>query len=290
MNSECVHLIATDPPFNKNKDFHATPDSIASGAKFQDRWSWKNDIHDAWLIQIMRDIPEFWSVITTAKQVYGDDMAAYLSWLGVRVLEMHRVLRDDGAIYLHCDATASHYIKAMLDGIFGRENFVNEIIWQRASGRAKGSQYSPRSFGTDTDSIFYYSKSEEHRFNGVYIPLDIKEMRDKFPLKDERGWYNTGVPLFRQPSMGSRPNLCYEYNGVRSPHPSGWRVSREKLAEMDARGEIIWREGKRPQRKSYAEIIWANQWEICGQIYQMLLVEPSLQDIPRRNPWLSTSA
>jgi len=253
MNSESVHLIATDPPFNKNKDFHATPDSLAAGAKFQDRWSWIDDIHDDWLIKIMRDHPEFWSVITSAKMGYGDDMAAYLCWLGVRLLEMHRVLREDGAIYLHCDSTASHYIKAMMDSIFGRENFLNEIIWQRASGRAKGSQHAPRTYGTDTDSIFYYAKSKEHRFKGVYIPLDIKELKKKFPLKDEKGWYNTDVPLFRQPSMGPRPNLCYEYKGVRNPHPSGWRVSKEKLAEMDARGDIVWREGKRPLRKSYAE-------------------------------------
>ena len=253
MNSETVHLIATDPPFNKNKDFHAAPDSLAAGAAFQDRWSWIDDIHDNWLIQIQQDEPEVWSVITAAKMAYGYDMAAYLCWLGVRLLEMRRVLRQDGAIYLHCDSTASHYIKTLMDAVFGLEHFLNEIIWQRAAGRAKGNQYVPRTYGTDTDSIFYYAKSKKHRFKGVYVPLDAQELKEKFPLKDERGWYNTDVPLFSQPSMGARPNLCYEYKGVRNPHPSGWRVSKEKLAEMDARGEIIWREGKRPLRKSYAE-------------------------------------
>ena len=90
MDNETVHLIATDPPFNKNRDFHATPDSLAKGAQFQDRWSWQDDLHDDWLIAIMRDEPEVWQVITAAKTVYGDDMAAFLCWMAVRLLEMHR--------------------------------------------------------------------------------------------------------------------------------------------------------------------------------------------------------
>ena len=108
MNSQTVHLIATDPPFNKNKDFHATPDSLASGASFQDRWSWRDDVHDEWLIEIQRDQPEVWSIVKTTKDIYGDDMGAYLAFMSVRLLEMHRVLKDDGSLYLHCDTTASH--------------------------------------------------------------------------------------------------------------------------------------------------------------------------------------
>ena len=96
MNSETVHLIATDPPFNKSRDFHATPDSLAKGARFQDRWSWRDDIHDDWLLGILRDYPEVWSVIDTAKRVYGDDMGAFLCFMAVRLLEMHRVRRACG--------------------------------------------------------------------------------------------------------------------------------------------------------------------------------------------------
>ena len=124
MDSNSVHLIATDPPFNKSRDFHATPGSLASGASFQDRWSWIEDIHDEWLIEIQRDHPEVWSVMTSTKEVYGDDMAAFLCWMGVRLLEVRRVLREDGSMYLHCDHTASHYLKALMDAIFGRRNFL----------------------------------------------------------------------------------------------------------------------------------------------------------------------
>ena len=156
MNSESVHIIATDPPFNKSRDFHATPDSLARGARFQDRWSWRDNIHDDWLTGIQRDHHEVWSVIDTAKKVYGDDMAAFLCFMAVRLLEMHRVLRSDGSLYLHCDPTASHYLKALLDGIFGQENFRNEVVWKRTARGFKGSQFQPRTYNTNTDVLLFY--------------------------------------------------------------------------------------------------------------------------------------
>ena len=264
INSETIDLVATDPPFNKGRDFHATPDSLASGAQFRDRWSWRRDIlgdedeggdgvnHQDWVDAIQDDWPALWAVIDWSRMTYGDDMGAFLCWLGVRVLEMHRILKPTGSLWLHCDDTAAAYITTMLDAVFGRNQRRGLVTWQRAAGRAKGSQHEARTIGRDTDTLLCYSKSEESTFNGVYRQITEAEKVEKFPLVDERGRYNTDVPLFRQPSMGARPNLCYTYNGVTNPHPSGWRVSRERLAEMDARGEIIWREGKRPLRKSYA--------------------------------------
>ena len=155
MDSNSVHLIATDAPFSKSRDFHATPESLAAGASFQDRWSWRDDIHDEWLIEIQRDHPEVWSVITSTKEVYGDDMAAFLCWMGVRLLEVRRVLREDGSMYLHCDHTASHYLKALMDAIFGRRNFRSEIIWRRTTAHSDTTRY-----GANTDTILFYSKDE----------------------------------------------------------------------------------------------------------------------------------
>ncbi len=129
MNSETVHLIATDPPFNKNRDFLATPDSLAAGARFKDRWRWDDDVREEWTDSIRDDWPAVNGVIAGARLAYGDDMGAFLCWMGVRLMEMRRVLRPDGSIYLHCDPTASHYLKALMDGIFGSENFRNEIVW-----------------------------------------------------------------------------------------------------------------------------------------------------------------
>ena len=140
MNSESVDLIATDPPFNKGRDFHATPDSLAAGARFQDRWSWEADVHEDWVSLIRDDYPQLYEFIDFVVAGLGndskirkknggrEDLAAFLCWLGVRVIEMRRILKPTGSLYLHCDPTASHYIKAMLDTIFGVKNFRNEIV------------------------------------------------------------------------------------------------------------------------------------------------------------------
>ena len=252
MNSETVDLVATDPPFNKGKDFHATPDSLAAGAKFHDRWSWDKDIEEPWREQIRTDWPAVWEVIDAANHTWGEDMGAFLCYMGVRLMEMHRLLKPTGSLWLHCDDTAGAYLVMMVDAIFGRRNRRGIVTWQRAGGRAKGSQHEARAIGRDTDLLLFYSKTDAATFNGIYRKLSREETEEKFPHIDERGRYNTDVPLFRQPSMGARPNLCYTYKGVTNPHPSGWRVSHERLAEMDERGEIIWRDGKTPLRKSYA--------------------------------------
>ena len=173
MNSGTVNLIATDPPFNKSKDFHATPDSLAAGASFEDRWSWHDDIHDEWLIALMQNEPEAWAVINTAKQVWGDDMGAFLCWLGVRLLEMHRILTDDGSIYLHIDHTAHAWVKALMDAIFGRRNIRNEIVWCY-TGPSNTRRWFPRKH----DTILYYVKDEGAPFyrDEVRVPYHAETM------------------------------------------------------------------------------------------------------------------
>ncbi len=160
MNSETVDLIATDPPFNKGRDFHATPDSLSAGAKFEDRWSWERDVHDDWVDQIKDDWPAVWQVIQAARLASGDDMAAFLCWLGVRIMEMHRILNDTGSLYLHCDPTASHYLKALLDAIFGKKNFKNEIVWSYRTGGASRSHFSRKH-----DILLLYVRGGGHTFN-----------------------------------------------------------------------------------------------------------------------------
>lgn len=118
MNSETVHLIATDPPFKKGRDFHATPGSLSEGAQFQDRWIWKEETHEPWFDELYQTHREVWYAITCAKQSYGSDMGAYLAFLSVRLLEMHRILRKDGSIYVHLDYTAYAYVKTLMDAIF----------------------------------------------------------------------------------------------------------------------------------------------------------------------------
>ena len=182
MNSETVHLIATDPPFNKNRDFHATPESLARGARFSDRWSWERDVHEDWVDSIKDDWPAVWSVIESTRVSYGDDMGAFLCWLGVRLMEMHRVLRDDGSIYLHCDPTASHYIKALMDAVFGHDNFRNEIVWRRTGTHNKVQRFSPIH-----DTLLFYSKSGEYEWHNIRKPYMRGHVEEYF-VEDSQGW------------------------------------------------------------------------------------------------------
>ena len=160
INSETVHLIATDPPFNKNKDFHATPDSLAAGARFTDRWRWDKDVHPEWVDAIQDDWPAVWRVIEAARAASGDDMAAFLAWLGVRLMEMHRILTEDGSLYLHIDHTAHAWVKALLDAIFGRRNFRNEIVWCYSGGGIPR-----RDFPRKHDTLLRYTKSDDYTFH-----------------------------------------------------------------------------------------------------------------------------
>ena len=129
LNSESVHLIATDPPFNKGRDFHATPDSLASGAKFQDRWSWKDDVEGDWVDQITDDWPKVMNVINGSRESYGDDMGAFLCFMAVRLIEMRRVLRNDGSHLPPLRPDGESLSQEFMDAIFRRKNFQNEIVW-----------------------------------------------------------------------------------------------------------------------------------------------------------------
>ena len=163
MNSESVDLIATDPPFNKGRDFHATPDSLADGASFQDRWSWDEDVDQEWVDQITDDFPKVMNVINGSRNSYGDDMGAYLCYMAVRLLEMRRVLREDGSIYLHCDHTASHYLKELMDAVFDYRNFRNEIVWGYKTG---GVPREGGRFARKHEILLFYSKNHKKiKFN-----------------------------------------------------------------------------------------------------------------------------
>ncbi len=183
MNSESVDLIATDPPFNKGRDFHATPDSLAAGAKFQDRWTWENDVHDEWAEQLQDDHPATWAVIDWSRLSYGDDMGAFLCFMAVRLLEMNRILKPTGSIYLHCDPTASHYLKALMDAIFEAKHFLNEIVWRRSAAHNSAGK-----FGPIHDIILFYRKPE-YSHNVLFSPYSKGYVKEYFTKSDEKGIY-----------------------------------------------------------------------------------------------------
>ena len=166
MNSASVDLIYLDPPFNSKRLYSAPVGSKAAGAAFKDMWTWE-DVNNAYLEGMIEKYPSLAQFILAAKDTHSKAMAAYLAYMAQRILEMHRVLAESGSFYLHCDPTASHYLKFLLDGIFGRDNFRNEIIWCYSIGGK-----SKTSFGRKHDVILFYSKSADYYFDakGASIP------------------------------------------------------------------------------------------------------------------------
>ncbi len=249
LNSQSVDLIYLDPPFNSKRMYSAPVGSKAAGTSFKDMWTW-DDVNEAYLDKMIDNYPSMVSFIKSIQKIHSKAMMAYVTYMTQRIIEMHRILKNDGSFYLHCDSTASHYLKIILDEIFDKDNFRNEIIWQRNDGRAKGSQYKAKKFGTNTDTILFYTKSNNFYFNPLKKPLP-DALDNKFVKIDENGRrYYAGIPIFRSKTMGDRPNLCYEWRGFKNPHPSGWRLSIERLEEEYKKGNVvITKDGKLERRK-----------------------------------------
>ena len=218
------------------------------GAKFQDRWSWTRDVQQDWVDQITDDYPRLMEAIESARYAHSHGMGAFMCFMAVRLLEMRRVLKSTGSMYLHCDPTASHYIKAVMDAIFGQDNFQNEIVWKRYD-RPKGSQHRSKRYGRSSDTILFYSKKNNHTFyaDEIRIPLSGEEIKKRFSSVDEKGRFMSG-PLLRSPSMGDRPNLVFEFQDY-TPGTFGWRMAREKLQEIYDRGDFYFTSKGVPRRK-----------------------------------------
>ena len=176
IDSESVDLIATDPPFNKGvKAFEGivTAGEGREGTKvsYKDTWTW-GDVQAEWTEAIKDDHPNLYAVIQAANAASGEDMGAFLCWLGVRVLEMHRILKPTGSLYLHVDHTAGAWVKAMLDAIMSKNSFRNEIIWHFPDN----FQGNVKRFASNSNTILFYAGGG-YTFNHVYVPLDKPKKR-----------------------------------------------------------------------------------------------------------------
>ena len=273
MNSETVHLIATDPPFKKQRGFF----SDAGG--YDDRWTWQRDIlgldrmgnavaenHDDWVDQIQDDWPGAWMVIAAARAGYGDDMGAFLCWLGVRLMELRRILRNDGSIYVHIDHTAHAWTKALMDTIFGRSNFRNETVWRRTY-----AHNSAKKWGPVHDTILFYTKTDDYVWNPIYQGYGKAYLDRYYRFSDARGRYRlvtlTGAGVTKSgdsglPWRGVNPTdsgrhwavpmqaLRQAYPGVKLDDFS----TQEKLDLLDAAGLVYWpKRGSAPQQKRYVD-------------------------------------
>ena len=187
IDSDCVDLIYLDPPFNTKKKFTAPIGSSAEGASFSDIFR-EEDVKDEWLLDIKEDNYFIHDLLSTVKTIEGRSSYnfCYLAYMAIRLLECHRILKNTGSIYLHCDPIMSHYLKLLLDCIFDEKNYRNEITWKRTS-----AHNDPRRFGRITDIIFFYTKSDAYYFDTVYTPYEQSYIDNFFINEDKRGKYTS---------------------------------------------------------------------------------------------------
>ena len=225
MNSESVDLIYLDPPFNSNRNYAAPIGSEAAGAAFKDTWT-LDDVDLAWHGEIAEQHPALYAIIGTAREAHGKGMQSYLIMMGVRLLEMRRLLKPNGSVYLHCDPTASHYLKLEMDAVFGAGNFRNEIVWRRTTAHSDSKRY-----GANIDIILFYTKSDKWLWNPQYQPYDEK-YKSRFRKKDPdgRAWSDDNLTAKGLSGGGYE----YEYKGATSL----WRVPLETMQRLDAENRL----------------------------------------------------
>ena len=187
INSECIDLIYLDPPFNKKKVFTAPIGSSAAGASFRDIFR-KEHVKGEWLEIIKKNNDGLHTLLESVKIIEGGTSYnfCYLSYMAIRLIEMRRILKDTGSLYLHCDSTMSHYLKILMDLIFGEKNFRSEIIWN--GGSVSGYKSQKKGWIRQYDNILYYTKTQQFTFNKIFFPYREEYIRKMFK-KDEKGRY-----------------------------------------------------------------------------------------------------
>ena len=238
-----VDLIYLDPPFNSNASYNVLfkgpqgNDSAAQIEAFDDTWHW-NDSAEAAFGDVMRSGNAAAAEMLRAMRSFlgENDMMAYLAMMAVRLLELHRVLKPTGSLYLHCDPTASHYLKILLDAVFGAVNFRNEIIWKRRYGSFR-RVHEAKKFGAANDVIFFFVKTDAATFKPQYSFADPSYndyVKKTFRHVDEKGRVYRIADLA---NPAPRPNLTYEYKGYKPPK-NGWAISLEKMELWDKEGRL----------------------------------------------------
>lgn len=242
--TESVDLVYLDPPFNSNRSYNvifARRAQSENGAAaqiqaFDDTWHWTPLTDQQYQQYIAGELPmPVADALTAFRTLLGEnDAMAYLVNMAPRLVELRRVLKRTGSLYLHCDPTMSHYLKILLDMTFSPERFRSEIIWKRYSAHNDAN-----GFGAVHDVIFYYTKTDKFRFNKQYTPYDEAYIQQRFRFSDSDGrrWMEQNLS-----SPNPRPNLTYPYtasNGITyQPPRNGWKVTPEKMTELDRLGKL----------------------------------------------------
>ena len=276
MNSESVDLIYLDPPFNSNRDYAAPIGSEAAGAAFKDTWT-LSDVDEAWHGEIAERQPALYSIIDAAGMAHGASMKSYLIMMAVRLLEMQRLLKTTGSIYLHCDDTASHYLKMLMDSVFGAARFRSDISWKRSFAHSDTKQ-GRRQHGRIRDSLLFYTSGREWTWNPVYteydqeyvetfyrnVEADTHRRYQKDNLTAARPGGDTEYEWRVKRNIGGeweadltdewrRPLDGWEYRGIPPYRGRYWAYSQEKMREFAASGRLAYAETGMPRYKRYLD-------------------------------------
>ena len=227
LNSETVDLIYLDPPFNSNRTYEAPVGSQAAGAAFKDAWT-LSDLDVAWMGLIADEHPAVANLLDTSGRTHGKGMQSYLTMMSVRLLELRRVLKATGSIYLHCDPTASHYLKMLMDAVFGQRNFRNEVVWRRS--HPKGLAFTR--FASNHDVILAYGQESSATWNAAYVPNP--RAHEQYKLIEDGTGRRYQLTSLLNPNA-DRPNLTYEFKGVTRV----WRWTKERMEAADKQGLIV---------------------------------------------------
>ena len=253
---ESVDLIYLDPPFNSKRDYNLLfktakgQQADAQITAFEDTWHWGEQAEREYneiLHQSNTDVSELMSSLR--RFLKESDMMAYLVMMANRLIELHRVLKSTGSLYLHCDPTASHYLKIVLDAIFSGENFVNEIVWKRSDAKGDAGQGS-KHYGRVNDVILFYSKSSDKQiFNPQFTPLVDEYVEHWYRYSDPDG-RRYKLDNMLGPGGAAKGNPQYEVMGV----TRYWRYSKQKMEQLIKEGRVIQtKPGTVPMYKRYLD-------------------------------------
>ena len=246
MNSESVDLIYLDPPFNSNANYDAPVGSQAAGAAFKDTWT-LSDVDAEWINLIEQKQPALHRVLLAAMT---DSDKSYLAYMAARLIEMPRLLKPTGSIYLHCDPTMSHYLKLVMDAIFGRANFRTEIVWKR-TGAHSDTRQGRQQHGRVHDLILFYSgQVAGWTWNTIHTPYDPEYVRKSYRHVERGTGRRYRLDNLTGPGGEAKGNPAYEVMGV----IRHWRYSRERMAALVAEGRVVQtKPGAVPAYKRYLD-------------------------------------
>ncbi len=252
---ESVDLIYLDPPFNSNRTYNVLfkqesgADSESQIAAFEDTWHWPNAAET--YFDFVRTTPPHVSAMMSALHdfVGENQMMAYLVMMAVRLVELHRVLKPAGSLYLHCDPTASHYLKIVLDTIFGPKNFRNHITWKRTSAHANAA----KRYAVVQDHILFYSKTDNWIWNQPRVPYTDKYIDSHYgQIEPKSGRRFTTRDLTASMQRASRGQI-YEWKGFSPPPSRCWAYTKDKMEEFERSGLLVYSKRGMPRLKLYLD-------------------------------------